>query len=403
MWEQNADINKVSEIRIAARVYLGCGAINKMHDVALEMKQRDITSLLCITGKGAYRKTGAWEVVTEALKEQGITIAHYDGATPNPTMDQVDEAAALGRKSKVQAVLAIGGGSPIDTAKSAAILLSNPEFNARQLYRGEFVPSKALPIVVINLTHGTGSEANRFAVATDLETEHKPAIAYDCIYPWISIDDPALMTSLSHHQTLSTSVDAVNHVVEAATTIMASPFSILTAKETTRLVVKHLPTALENPNDLTARYWLLYASMIAGSSFDNGMLHLTHALEHPLSAVKPDLSHGIGLGVLLPSIVYAIYPSCAEVLADVLKPLAPDLTGKADEARAAGASVQNWLNSLGLTEHLGDIGFTKEQIPHLTRLAFDTPSLGSLLACAPIEVTEEVVTTIFQNSFSNFE
>ncbi len=402
MWEQEADVYKVSEIRVASRVYFGCGAIEKMHDIAAEMLQRGISSLLCITGKNAYRTTGAWDVVNSALKQKGIAIAHYDGATPNPTMDQVEEAAALGRKANVQAVLAIGGGSPIDTAKGAAILLSYPGRDARQLYRGEFVPCQALPIVVINLTHGTGSEANRFAVATDLENEHKPAIAYDCIYPWISIDDPALMTSLSRHQTLATSVDAVNHVIEAATTVVDSPFSILTARETIRLVVEYLPSVLENPEDLTARYWLLYASMLAGTSFDNGLLHLTHALEHPLSAVNPSLSHGFGLGVLLPSVIKAIYPSCSSVLADILAPIATGLDGKAWEAETAASSVQEWLDSLGMTEKMGDIGFTEDQVPRLTRLAFETPSLAGLLSCAPIKATEDVVEEIFRSSFMSF-
>ncbi|WP_147822235.1 iron-containing alcohol dehydrogenase [Salidesulfovibrio onnuriiensis] len=399
MWERNTDIHRICEIRVASRIYFGCGAIAKMRDIAGEMKQRGMNTVLCITGRNAYRATGAWDVVTAALGEQGLDIAHYDGATPNPTVDQVNEAAALGREAGAQVVLAIGGGSPIDTGKSAAILLANPGRSAQQLYRGEFAPTEALPLVAINLTHGTGTEANRFAVATDLETQHKPAIAYDCIYPWISIDDPALMTSLSRHQTLATSVDAVNHVIEAATTIAASPFSILTARETIRLVAEHLPAALEDPEDLQARYWLLYASMLAGTSFDNGLLHFTHALEHPLSAVRPELSHGIGLGVLLPSIIKVIYPDCAEVLADILAPIAGDLSGTPDEADAAALGVQSWLESIGLTERLGDIGFSQDQVPQLTRLAFDTPSLGTLLGCAPVPATESVVGEIYSSSF----
>ncbi len=399
MWESNTDIHRVCEIRVGSRIYFGCGAVNKMHDVAEEMKQRGIGTVLCITGRNAYRATGAWDVVSAAFDEKGLKVAHYDGATPNPTMDQVNDAAAMGRESGAQAILAIGGGSPIDTGKSAAILLANPGKTAQQLYRGDFIPTEALPLVAINLTHGTGTEANRFAVATDLETQHKPAIAYDCIYPWISIDDPALMTSLSKHQTLATSVDAVNHVIEAATTTAASPFSILTARETIRLVAEHLPAALKDPNDLKARYWLLYAAMLAGTSFDNGLLHFTHALEHPLSAVRPDLSHGIGLGVLLPSIIKVIYPDCAEVLADILPPIAGDLSGKPEEAERAALGVHSWLESIGLTEHLGDVGFTQDQVPLLTRLAFDTPSLGALLSCAPVKATESVVSDIYSSSF----
>ena len=99
-------------------------------------------------------------------------------------------------------------------------------------------------IVVINLTHGTGSEVNRFAVASITKLNYKPAIAYDCIYPLFSIDDPALMTKLSPKQTRYVSIDAVNHVVEAATTTVANPLAILLAEETIRLVAKYLPLSL---------------------------------------------------------------------------------------------------------------------------------------------------------------
>lgn len=98
---------------------------------------------------------------------------------------------------------------------------------------------------------------------------------------------------------------------------MTSPYSILLAKEAVRLIVRYLPVAVNDPENLVARYYLLYASAIAGISFDNGLLHLTHALEHPLSAVKPEIAHGLGLGAILPAVVKTIYPAVAEVLADI--------------------------------------------------------------------------------------
>ena len=140
-----------------------------------------------------------------------------------------------------------------------------------------------------------------------MEKNYKPAIAYDCIYPEFAIDDPDLMTGLSAKQTRYVSIDAVNHVVEAATSIVASPYSITLAREVIELVGKYLPKAIENPSDKTARYYLCYAAMIAGVCFDNGLLHYTHALEHPLSAMKPDFSHGLGLAILLPAVIKNIF------------------------------------------------------------------------------------------------
>lgn len=276
--------------------------------------------------------------------------------------------------------------------------MANPEKTARNLYNFEFAPTKAAPVVAINLTHGTGTEVNRFAVVSIPETEYKPAIAYDCIYPLYSIDDPALMTLLPAEQTLYVSVDAINHVVEAATSKAANPFSILLAKETVRLVAKYLPIAKADPKNLTARYYLLYASLIAGTAFDNGLLHFTHALEHPLSGVKPELAHGLGLSMLLPAVVKQIYSVSGEILADILSPVVPNLTGSPEEAEKAFEGLKQWLNGLGIKSQLKDEGFTASDVDKLTRLAFETPSLGLLLSLAPVEANEDAVREIYKNS-----
>lgn len=258
----------------------------------------------------------------------------------------------MAREFGAKAVISIGGGSPTDAGKSVAILLEYPDKNADDIYEFKFTPTKAAPVISINLTHGTGSETNRFAVVTNLEKNFKPAIAYDCIYPTYAIDDPQLMTKLSPKQTRYVSIDAVNHVVEAATSTVASPYSISLAKEVIELVAKYLPKAIANPEDLEARYFLCYAAMMGGVSFDNGLLHYTHALEHPLSAVKPDLSHGFGLAILLPSVIKTIYKDKAATLADILAPIVPDLKGEASEAEKAANGVYAWLKSVDVPENL---------------------------------------------------
>ena len=303
MWEKDININEIREIRTKTTAYVGVGAIEKFNDIAKEMSDKGLDSVLIMTGRGAYKKTGAWDVVEKALKDNNIKYVLYDRITPNPEHKDVDEAVVMAKEINAKAVIGIGGGSPIDAAKFAAILLEYPDNKAADLCKFTLIPNKAVPVVAINLTHGTGTEVDRFAVVSIPEEELKPAIAYDCIYPIYAIDDPGLMTSLSEFQTMSVSVDAVNHVFEAATSIVANPLSILLAKETVRLVHDYLPKALKDGSDLEARYYLAYASMIAGTSFDNGLLHFTHALEHPLSAVKTDLTHGFGLGILLPALL----------------------------------------------------------------------------------------------------
>lgn len=398
MWEKDINIHDVKEIRTRTSVFFGVGAIQKIHDIAKDIKSKGIDKVIVMSGKHAYKSTGAWDVVEAALKENSIGYINFDQVTPNPNTHHVNDAAKMAREFGAKAVISIGGGSPTDAGKSVAILLEYPDKNADDIYEFKFTPTKAAPVISINLTHGTGSETNRFAVVTNLEKNFKPAIAYDCIYPTYAIDDPQLMTKLSPKQTRYVSIDAVNHVVEAATSTVASPYSISLAKEVIELVAKYLPKAIAKPEDLEARYFLCYAAMMGGVSFDNGLLHYTHALEHPLSAVKPDLSHGFGLAILLPSVIKTIYKDKAATLADILAPIVPDLKGEASEAEKAANGVYAWLKSVDVPEKLTDIGFVEADVDKLTDLVFTTPSLAGLIDIGPSGNSREVVRAIYEDS-----
>lgn len=398
MWTKDININEVKEIRTRTNVYFGVGAIQKIHDIAKIIKGRGIDKVIVMSGRNAYKSTGAWDVVEKALKENGIGYVNFDKVTPNPNTHHVNEAAKLARDFGAKAVISIGGGSPTDAGKSVAILLEYTDKTAEDIYDFTFEPSKAAPVISINLTHGTGTETNRFAVVTNLEKNFKPAIAYDCIYPAFAIDDPQLMTKLSPKQTRYVSIDAVNHVVEAATSLVASPYSITLAKQVVELVVHYLPKAIANPEDLEARYFLAYAAMMGGVSFDNGLLHYTHALEHPLSAVKPDLSHGLGLAILLPAVIRTIYKDRPATLADILAPVVPGLKGNADEADKAADGVYAWLKSVDVPEKLTDMGFTAADVDKLTDLAFTTPSLDGLINIGPSGNSREMVRKIYEES-----
>ena len=400
MWEKDINIHDVKEIRTRTSVFFGVGAIQKIHDIAKDIKSKGIDKVIVMSGKHAYKSTGAWDVVEAALKENGIGYINFDQVTPNPNTHHVNDATKMARDFGAKAVISIGGGSPTDAGKSVAILLEYPDKNADDIYEFKFTPTKAAPVISINLTHGTGSETNRFAVVTNLEKNFKPAIAYDCIYPTYAIDDPQLMTKLSPKQTRYVSIDAVNHVVEAATSTVASPYSITLAKQVVELVAKYLPKAIANPEDLEARYFLCYAAMMGGVSFDNGLLHYTHALEHPLSAVKPDLSHGLGLAILLPAVVKTIYKDKAATLADILAPIVPGLKGDVSEADKAADGVYAWLKSVDVPEKLEDMGFKAEDVDKLTDLVFTTPSLEGLINIGPSGNSREVVRKIYEDSLS---
>jgi len=398
-WEQGINVKNVSTIVCRTRVFFGAGAIEKMDFCAQQLKAKGIDSIIVVTGRTAYAKTGAWEHVAEALDKHGVRYVLYNKVSSNPETHQVDEAAKMAKDADAKAVIAIGGGSPIDVAKSAAVLMEYPGRNCRELFEKKLPIEKAAPIIAINLTHGTGSEVNRFAVLSIPEKEYKLSIASEHIYPLYSVNDPALMTSLSADQTCYVSIDALTHMVESSSTAWNNPLTATMAKEVVPLVAKYLPRAMADPNDLTARYFLSYAAMIAGIGFDNGMLHFTHALDHPVVGMKPDLPHGLILSVLLPSVLEEVYPARGMILADVLRAVVPGLTGDPGEGKKAAEGIRAWLKSLGVTERLGDIGFTKADVPRLVELVFETPGLQGLLDCSPVYSGREVVEKIYLGSF----
>lgn len=393
MWEQEMKLNEIREIRTKTTVFLGIGAISKMEDIAQEFSSKGIQKVAVITGKSAYKKTGAWEVVTKVFEKYDIAYVLFDKVTPNPNSTDCDEAVKLAYDFGVQAVLGIGGGSPIDTAKTVAIMCNYPKQTTADLYEGRFVPTHALPIVAINTTHGTGTEVNRFAVMSLLDKQFKPAIGYEFCYPTYSIDDPQLMVGLSKEQTIYTSIDAVCHVIEAATSKIASPYTIVLAKETIRLVHKYLPIAIENLGDLTARYYLTYAAMLAGICFDNGFLHLTHALEHPLSGMKPSVIHGHGLAILLPAVVEVIYSGCTNIMNEILSPI-----GIVKGEKEVYKTIKGFIKKIGINETLGNLGFTEQDVDELVKLSLETPSLDQLLLLTPVDVTSELIKRVYINS-----
>ena len=192
MWDDCCDYNMVREVRVKGIAYLGVGAIDKIDPILGRLKSEGITAVLCVCGGHAYRASGAWDKAEAAALRHGIVLALYNRVTPSPTTDTVDDAAALGRAINAGAVLAIGGGSPLDCGKSAAILLANPGKSAEDLFCFRFTPQKALPLVAVNLTHGTGSEVNRFAVVTVSGRSHRSIVGHDCMYPRYALTTPPL-------------------------------------------------------------------------------------------------------------------------------------------------------------------------------------------------------------------
>jgi alcohol dehydrogenase class IV len=395
-WEKKIDINKVFVLQQPRPLtYFGVGAIAKIDGILADMAAKGQKNILVVTDTIAYKASGAWKSVEPALNGN-VKWKHYDKVRPNPTYANCEEAAAIGLDFKADAILAIGGGSAIDTAKTAAVLMKHPGKKAVDFYeKGEPITGAA-PLILINTSHGTGSECGYGAVAQS-DGEDKPAIFSPHIYSTYTIEDPGLTATMPTKQTISTSMDAVNHALEAATTISTTPYSIELSKEAIRLVITYLPTAIVEPSNLTARYWLMYASAIAGISFYQGMLHITHVMEHAMSAINTKVTHGDGLGILMPAIVQEIYPAVPEVIADLFSPAIPGLKGEPSETDFVVEKLRAWCHSVGQPTSMAGY-YTEADIPALVKMTMESSLSKALLPLAPIKADKAVVERIFRNS-----
>jgi alcohol dehydrogenase class IV len=395
-WEKKIDINKVFVLQPTRPVtYFGVGAIHKIDSILSDLAAKGCGKVLVVTDAIAYKASGAWTTVEPALNKH-VAWKHYDKVRPNPTYTNCEEAAAIGLDFGAGAILAIGGGSSMDTAKTAAVLMKHPGKKAVDFYeKGEPITG-ATPLILINTSHGTGSECDAFAVAQS-DGEDKPCINSPHIYSTFTIEDPGLTATMPTKQTISTSIDAVNHALEAATTITTTPYSIGLARDAIRLVATYLPTAIVEPGNLTARYWLLYASAIAGISFDLGLLHITHSMEHAMSTLNVQVTHGDGLGILMPAMVQEIYPAVPEVVADLFEPIIPGLKGVPSETDFVVEKLRAWCHSVGQSTSMAEY-YSEADVAALVKTTMASSLSKILLPLAPIKADEAVVERIFRNS-----
>ncbi|MEM0249412.1 MAG: iron-containing alcohol dehydrogenase [Desulfurococcaceae archaeon] len=344
--------------------------------------------VLIITSKSAARTSGALSDVIEMLEKQKSEYVVYGKVTPNPYTSVVDEAVKVAEEVAVDAVIAIGGGSVIDVSKAVSMLIGTG-FKASDLVLGRRPCSRGVKLVVVNLTHGTGSEVNRFAVLTiDGTIEKRGFIAR---YPDASFDDPVYTITLSKEQTLYTSLDAFYHAYESATSKRTNLLVQTLAEEVVGLVTKYLEKALTSPGDLEARTMLMYASMLAGMCIDMaGGSHLVHAMEHGFSGLKPELPHGAGLAILGPLIVYHTHKAVPKASARLLRHLNPEIKPISDDAEKAMETVRKFQEAHGFNKRLGDYGIVESDLEQVLNFIEQT-IVERFSANIPFPVTRQLI------------
>jgi alcohol dehydrogenase len=369
-------------------LYFGPNGIERLAE-----HMKGVSRAFIVTSKNAARISGALKDVEKVLKEREIECQTFDKVFPNPTTKLVDEMAGRIWSFKADTVIAIGGGSVIDSAKLASVVACGGG-KAEEYVKGSREPVMSISLYAINLTHGTGTEVDGYAVATIEETKEK--LGNRIAYPDVSVDDPAYLLTLPKKHTIYTALDALYHAIEASTTVDSSPYSGMLSEEVVRLMVKWLPTAVREPKSLEARYWLLYASMLAGIAIDNARTHIIHGLEHALSGLRPKLAHGAGLAIIGPKLVRYTYRARPEVLSRVLKPLAPDLRGIEEEGEDVEKVLEEFQRSVGFEERLSDYGLSENDVDAAIGLV--NKSLKWSLEEAPFEPTDKILRDVLLKS-----
>ena len=262
-----------------------------------ELKKMGVSRALIVTDGFLY-KSGAADYVGKALSDAGVAYAVYHQVQPNPTVDVVNDCITAAKMLQVDLLVAVGGGSVIDTAKAASIVTANG--GRVEDYEGVNKSAKAgIPIVAVNTTAGTGSECTSFYIVTDPARHSKMAMVDPNCMVTIAVNDIHLMMTMPPKLTASTGLDALTHAIEAVLAKGATPLTDRDALWAVETVWKYLPRAVRNGQDEEAREMMAYAEYAAGMAFSNAGLGMVHAMAHALGG-HSNLPHGVCNAVLLP-------------------------------------------------------------------------------------------------------
>ena len=358
---------------------------------------------LIVTGRTSAKKSGLYDRVTAKLDAAHIEHVLFDQVDANPLTTTALDGAALAKSESCDMVIAIGGGSIMDCAKGIAFMSVN-EGDINDYIFNCKTSDKALPLIVIPTTCGTGSEGNGFGVLTNPETGDKKSLRCNAIVPKVSIVDPAVMGTMPPHVLASVGFDALCHNIEAYTSKTAQPFTDALAHYAVTLLAQYLvplykhvkamaegKSAVLNETQLT-KAWesVTLASTIGGMVINTAGVTLAHGMEHPASGLK-DITHGVGLAVIEPVAVeytWSANPDKFGALARIFN------HGDGSELSEALRLI---VHELDLTTNLTELGFTKKDIPWLVDNVYvvATGNIANTIA----EISREDIEVLYKKMF----
>ncbi len=349
--------------------YFGPGARKQLPEVVERLGKK---KALVVTDKGLIQ-FGVAKMVTDVLDEAGISYEIFSDVKPNPTVTNVKDGIEAFKKAGADFLIAIGGGSAMDTAKGIGIVVNNPEFADIVSLEG-CAPTrhKSVPMIALPTTAGTAAETTINYVIIDEEKQKKMVCVDPNDIPAVAIIDAELMYSLPKGLTAATGMDALTHAIEGFITKGAWEMSDMFEIEAIRMISRHLPVAVEEPKNAEARNGMAVAQYIAGMAFSNVGLGLVHGMAHPMGSLF-DVPHGVANALLLPTIMEFNMPAALDKYPRIAETMGVDITGmtKEEASKAAVDAVRDLAIKVGIPQRLSELGIKAEDIPALAQQAID--------------------------------
>lgn len=362
--------------------YFGAGSRNEL---SAEIKRRGYKKVLLVTDQALIEANVASKV-TEVLDEAKIKYTIFSDIKPNPTIQNVLDGLKVCKKVRADLIVAVGGGSVIDTAKGISILMTNPTRDLPSLNGLSNTAKKGLPLIALPTTHGTAAEVTINYVITDEDRKIKMVCVDPNDIPILSIIDSDLMKTMPKSLAAYTGMDALTHAIEGYITKAHNQMSDMFHMEAIKLIFKYLPAAVNEKDDYAIEM-MGYAQYIAGMGFSNVGLGIVHSMAHQLGAVY-DTPHGMANALLLPAVMRfngeTSWERYREILENIGRPDAKDLN-KDDVINTFVWMIQELSKKVGITQTVKDTGCKEEDLDMLADKALEDPCMPG----NPREVTKE--------------
>lgn len=371
--------------------YFGAGARHELPEVINRMGFKK--ALVC-SDKGLI-KVGTTKMVTDVLDGINFPYEIYSEIRPNPTVTNVQDGVEAFKKSGADCIIAIGGGSSMDTAKGIGIVCNNPEFADVVSLEGVApTKKKSVPIIALPTTAGTGAEVTINYVIIDEKRQAKMVCVDPNDIPAVAIIDPELMYSLPKGLTAATGMDALTHAIEGYITKGAWVMSDMYELQAIKMIAENLPLAVEEPTNPVGREAMALAQYIAAQAFSNVGLGLVHGMAHPMGSLH-DIPHGVANAILLPRIMEFNMPKCIEKYGVIAQAMGVDTTGmsKEEAAQAAVDAVKALSIRVGIPQRLSELNIFEKDIPALAAQAItDVCTPGN-----PRDVTKAEIVELYKS------